>query len=171
MACPPIPPRLFALALATIFLSACRNVSTRELRDSEGRTFVAECDRRGNCKLERRSHQPQSDAKAGLALYAPGRVVGICDVADGADPESPSDCRPLICENDESCPPAHDLPHGSCLDGVCIDASNELSVPDAVMLCLAGTGLGRTRPEQIERFAMAQNCGTPCAIPKPCRQL
>jgi hypothetical protein len=38
------------------------------------------------------------------------------------------------------------------------------------MLCLAGTGLGRETPAQVERYALALNCGNPCRIPTPCAQ-
>jgi hypothetical protein len=38
------------------------------------------------------------------------------------------------------------------------------------MLCLSGTGLGRETPAQIERYALALNCGSPCKIPAPCAQ-
>ena len=34
------------------------------------------------------------------------------------------------------------------------------------MLCLSGTGLGRETPRQIERYALALNCGKPCPCPR-----
>jgi hypothetical protein len=38
------------------------------------------------------------------------------------------------------------------------------------MLCLAGTGKPGNTPLQVQRYAMALNCGSPCKVPAPCRQ-
>lgn len=154
-----------------VFASACNRTSELVLRDTEGRTFSAACQPSGACKLGRNDGKSAAADKTALALHAPGRLVGICDVAPGSSPSQPSDCRALVCEGDRDCPPAHGLKQGHCLNGFCVDPSNPVSVPDAVMLCLAGTGLGRQTASQVERFALAQNCGSPCIIPRPCRQL
>jgi hypothetical protein len=156
--------------IAVVAATACRGPSQRTLTDTEGRTFTASCDREGRCKLERKSSQSPSPDKSELALHAPGRVVGICDVAEGAQPSADSDCRPLTCKADADCPPARGLDHGTCSNALCIEPSGSVNVSDAVMLCLAGTGLGRSAPNQVDRYAMALNCGTPCRVPAPCRQ-
>jgi hypothetical protein len=162
--------RQTGLALLCL-LAACSRSSEVVLRDTEGRTFAATCEPSGACKLARKTGKSASEDQPELALYAPGRVVGICDVAAGAAPALPSDCRPLACQRDEDCPPGHGLPHGHCVSSICIEPSNAVAIADAVMLCLAGTGLGRETASQVERFALAQNCGNPCVIPRPCRQL
>jgi hypothetical protein len=59
---------------------------------------------------------------------------------------------------------------GQCLHHRCSDPAAALSVQDSIMLCLAGTGLGRETPAQIERYALALNCGSPCTVPAPCQQ-
>jgi hypothetical protein len=63
------------------------------------------------------------------------------------------------------------MKEGQCVHGRCSDPAEAISVQDAILLCLAGTGTGRETPAQIERYALALNCGTPCRIPAPCQQL
>jgi hypothetical protein len=162
--------RQTSLALLWL-LAGCSRSSELVLRDTEGRTFAATCEPSGACKLTRKTGKSLREDQSELALYMPGRVVGICDVAAGAAPTLPSDCRPLSCQGDDDCPPGHGLARGHCLSGICIEPANAVAVADAVMLCLAGTGLGRESASQVERFALAQNCGNPCVIPRPCRQL
>jgi hypothetical protein len=53
------------------------------------------------------------------------------------------------------------LAHGTCIDGLCTEPANGIGVADAVMLCLAGTGWGRDSPVQVDRYALAMNCGSP----------
>ncbi|HXK20411.1 MAG TPA: hypothetical protein VNG33_21525, partial [Polyangiaceae bacterium] len=96
---------------------------------------------------------------------------GVCDVKGDEPPQGPFDCRPLNCESDADCPPLHGMKDGQCLHARCSDPAEAVSVQDSVMLCLAGTGLGRDTPAQIDRYALALNCGTPCKIPAPCQQL
>ena len=163
--------RLLLLLAFALTLAACRRISQRTLTDTEGRTFAAECDREGACKLQRKSGDSVSADKPELAIHSPGRLVAICDVAPGAEPAVTSDCRPLVCKTDAECPPSHGIKDGSCVSGVCTEPAHEIGVDDAVLLCLAGTGLGRSAPAQVARYAMALNCGTPCRIPAPCRQL
>lgn len=151
--------------------TGCRSISQRTLTDTEGRTFAAECDREGSCKLKQISGEDAPSGKPALALSATGRLLGMCNVsAEGAAPEGPADCRALECESDADCPPSHGQKDGSCLNELCIVPTLEPSVSDAVMMCLAGTGLGRNKPNQVGLFAMALNCGSPCVVPKPCRQ-
>jgi hypothetical protein len=151
---------------------ACRGQSQRqlELTDTEGRTFAAGCDREGRCKLERKSGSPVSPDRPELVLQSPGLVVAICDVAPATQQGADSDCRPLTCKTDAECPPSSRGGDGTCINGLCIEPSGAIGVADAVMLCLAGTGLGRSKPNQVDRYAMALNCGTPCRVPAPCRQ-
>lgn len=144
----------------------CRNVSKRTLSDTEGRELVARCDRDGVCELELTKGARAPD-KTGLAIWAPGRLVGLCDTVGEKPPDAAPDCRALVCKSDESCPPAHGLKHGTCINGLCVEPANPVQVEDAVMLCLAGTGLGTTKPD---RLALALNCGSPCRVPEVCRQ-
>lgn len=163
-------PICLVMLASSLFISAsCRRISERTLRDTEGRTFSAECDREQSCKFTQTGGPKRSD-KTALALHSKGRLIGICDVAPGAELEGPADCRPLECADDADCPPGHGLRDGQCLNGLCSDPANQLTTSDAVMLCLAGTGTGRATPRQVERYALALNCGTPCKIPAPCKQ-
>lgn len=149
----------------SIALPACQG-KPRTYRDTEGRSFSARCDRERNCKIELVSGDHALDKK-GFAFYAPGNLVGICDVAEGKPPDSPSDCRALECKTDLECPPGHGLDHGTCINGLCRETTANIATEDAVMMCLAGTGLGTTKPD---RLAMGLNCGAPCRVPSVCRQ-
>ena len=156
--------------LAVFFLlAACNKNGPRLLRDSEGRTFEATCTDKGPCKFSQKSG-PQRVEKRTQTLMIGSRLVGLCDVKEGEPPENPSDCRPLSCASDQDCPPLHGMKDGQCLNKRCSDPAEAISVQDSIMLCLAGTGLGRETPEQVERYAMAINCGSPCKIPAPCAQ-
>ncbi len=161
---------LVLVALSLVVSAGCRRISQRTLTDSEGRSFQAECDREARCKLVRTRGDSVSPDKSEHALHSPGLLMAICDVVPGSEPSVSSDCRPLVCQSDEQCPPSHGLRHGSCSNGLCIEPAHDVSVDDAVMLCLAGTGLGRSEPRQVDRYAMALNCGSPCRVPAPCRQ-
>lgn len=151
--------RALLLAALGALCAGCSHPKTLQLSDTEGRSFSAHCSTDTGCRLD----------KKGVALRVTGRVVGICDAPSGHSPTA-SDCRPLTCKTDTDCPPRHNLPHGTCLDGLCIEPAHSINVDDAVMLCLAGTGLGRSSAEQVQRYALAQNCGSPCRVPAPCRQ-
>lgn len=154
-----------------LLLAACHKADAgRTLRDSEGRTFSANCPPEGECKLQQKSG-PQRVEKPSQVLLVGSRLVGVCDVKEGEPPQGPMDCRPLVCEADADCPPAHGSKDGHCLNKRCSDPAGPIGVQDSIMLCLSGTGLGHDKQEQIERYAMALNCGKPCAIPKPCPQL
>ncbi len=158
------------LAMALIASSSCRRVSERTLKDTEGRELTATCDRQQRCALVRAAGPEAPPGLPHLVLHTPGRLVGLCDSASSAPPKDPWDCRPLVCRSDADCPPQHDAKDGKCLNGWCTDPANAVSVPDAVMLCLAGTGLGKNTKEQHNLYAMALNCGTPCTVPRTCRQ-
>lgn len=156
--------------VAVIFVAfACQHSGPRRLRDSEGRTFEATCPKEGACKLVQKSGPKRVD-KPAQALLVGSRLVGVCDVVDGAAPQGPFECRPLGCESDADCPPLHGMKDGQCLNRHCSDPAEAISAQDSIMLCLAGTGLGRETPAQIERYALALNCGTPCKVPAPCAQ-
>jgi hypothetical protein len=157
---------LFALFAAP----GCKGKAERTLTDTEQRTFTARCEGDKGCAIEQRSGPPAAPAKTEIVLRAPGRLIGICNARDGAEPESPADCRALVCESSQDCPPAQGLDHGECLNGLCIEPAHGIGPSDAVLLCLAGTGLGRETARQVERYALALNCGSPCKIPSPCRQ-
>jgi hypothetical protein len=161
---------LVVLAAVMLTTVSCRRVSERTLRDTEGRTLEARCDREQGCTLKAGAGQKADAQQVELALRATGRLVGVCSVGPASEPKSPSDCRALVCSGDADCPPAHGSKDGHCVNGLCVEPSGVLGTDDAVMLCLAGTGLGRESPEQVSRFAMALNCGSPCKIPSVCRQ-
>jgi hypothetical protein len=158
-----------ALAMST-GMAGCKSVSERPLTDTEGRTFSARCERSGACTFTQTSGARREGAKSAQALLQTGRLVGICDVEPGQAPGAPSDCRALVCQTDADCPPDHGLKDGQCLNALCADPAQPLNSSDSVMLCLAGAGLGRDQPRQIERFALGLNCGSPCKVPAPCRQ-
>jgi len=160
--------RLSTLAVI-LLLGACNKAGPRIVRDSERRTFEATCDGQAPCKFSQKSG-PQRIEKATQTLMLGSRLVGICDVKEGEAPQYPFDCRPLSCDSDSDCPPLHGMKDGQCLNKHCADPAEPIGVQDSIMLCLAGTGLGRETPEQIERYALALNCGNPCKIPAPCGQ-
>jgi hypothetical protein len=156
--------------LVSFFAFGCDRGMDRIVRDSEGRKLSVRCDGDGRCSFEQQSGPRRSDDRNALALDVPGRLVAICDVRPGSGADSPGDCRPLLCADDGECPL---LPGGAkshCLDGHCSDAARPFSTADAVMLCLAGTGFGRSSPKQVERYALGLNCGSPCELPAPCKR-
>jgi hypothetical protein len=132
------------------------------LKDSEGRTYSAECSDDGCKVLGTAEPLPH-------ALLSQSRIVAVCEAAEQASANGKS-CRPLVCDNDSQCPPAHGIRHGTCVSGVCTEPANPISVTDAVLLCLAGTGWSFGSPLQVQRYALAMNCGSPCRVPSPCRQ-
>jgi hypothetical protein len=189
---PPLPStpvlQFVLTAWLTMLAASCRNRSEQTIIDSEGRSFLSRCSADRICELTQQSGPvarpaaeaavPQPDksgpktpgATAVLRLHSTGRVFGVCGpVASDAEP-APSDCRPVVCESDADCPAAEGLRTGVCISRLCTEPSHAINVDDSVMLCLAGTGLGTRTAIQVERLALGLNCGTPCRIPKPCRQ-
>jgi hypothetical protein len=160
--------RLSTLAVLLLF-TGCHKAGPRRVRDSEGRVFEATCPEKSPCTFAQKSG-PQRVEKPAQALMLGSRLVGICDVKEGEGPQYPFDCRPLNCEADADCPPLHGMKDGQCLNRRCSDPAEAVGVQDSIMLCLSGTGLGRETPAQIERYALALNCGNPCKIPAPCAQ-
>jgi hypothetical protein len=161
---------IFCALLSLPGAFGCKSVSERQLADTEGRVFSASCERSGACAFTQTSGARRQDGKTGQALLQTGRLIGMCDVEPGQAPGSPSDCRALVCRSDSDCPPGHGMKDGQCLNALCADPAQPLNSSDSVMLCLAGSGLGRAEPRQVERFALGFNCGTPCKVPAPCRQ-
>jgi hypothetical protein len=152
-----------------VLLSGCHKSAPRMVKDSEGRAFEATCPEQAPCQFTQKSG-PQRIEKPAQALMVGSRLVGICDVKEGEGPQYPFDCRPLSCQADADCPPLHSMKDGQCLNHHCSDPAEAIGVQDSIMLCLAGTGLGRETQAQIDRYALALNCGTPCKIPSPCAQ-
>lgn len=159
--------RIGAAALLGLCLGvACKSKPTLMVSDTEGRRFEARC-KKDQCELTQVAG-PRADTST-TELRTLGRTVAACDGPPGAAPSN-WDCRVLVCQGDAECPPEHGLAHGQCLSGLCSDAANVIGIDDAVALCLAGTGLGRSAPAQVDRYALGMNCGQPCVVPKPCRQ-
>jgi len=152
-----------------LLLAGCHKAGPRVVRDSEGRSFEATCPAQGPCRFEQKSG-PLRVEKPAQTLMLGSRLVGICDVKEGEGPQYPFDCRPLNCNSDPDCPPLHGMKDGQCLNHHCADPAEAVGVQDSIMLCLSGTGLGRETQAQVDRYAMALNCGNPCKIPAPCPQ-
>jgi len=156
---------LFALLVLASSLG-CSRGGELTLSDTEARRFAAKCSGEGQCELT----QQEGPHGGPVNLVARGRLMAVCPTSEGGGQVSAGDCRPLVCSGDASCPPAKGLDHGTCVNGLCVEPSHELGPDDSVMLCMAGTGLGRSAPAQVERFALGLNCGTPCRVPRTCRQ-
>lgn len=140
------------------------------VKDSEGRAFAVRCDgAQTPCTLSPAAGVKLADG-ARVVLKAEARVVGACDALGEEAEVHPADCRPLLCERDADCPPLHGPGTGACIGKLCVDPAHAIGPNDAVMLCLAGTGVGHATPRQIERYALGLNCGVPCVVPSPCRQ-
>lgn len=170
---------VFAAGLSALAVS-CRGRTEQTIQDSDGRSFLSLCSSDRICALSQMAGPGATgamEAKAAKAkssqvikLRTTGRLVGVCGpVPTGTEP-SISDCRPVVCEGDSNCPASEGLDQGVCINGLCTEPSHPINSDDSVMLCLAGTGVGARSAEQIERLALGLNCGTPCRIPKPCRQ-
>jgi hypothetical protein len=158
---------ILALMLCAFGLGAGCRRGPLHLKDSEGRAYSATCKDNG-CSIASPNAEPGSSREH--VLFKTGRLVGICEVPRGGTPKAANACRPLVCEADDNCPPTQGLGHGTCVNHLCIEPSGRVDVADAVMLCLAGTGWGHASRVQVERYALALNCGSPCRIPAPCRQ-
>jgi hypothetical protein len=156
--------------LSGLWLSCDPSTTKLQFSDTEQRRFEVSCNKgKEDCSYRRVTGRAVSEDKQEVELSTAGRVVGVCDVSASNGP-LPGDCRAIVCKADEHCPPLHRLETGHCLNGLCISPENDLSPSDAVMLCLAGSGLGRNAPKQVARYAMGLNCGKPCKIPTLCRQ-
>jgi len=138
------------------------------VRDTEGRRFSVRC----AANVESCAVEPITAAaparRTRAVLSAGGRLLGVCDAAEAGGAAHPADCRALVCDTDADCPPLPALEAGACVGGSCVNPASALVSQDAIMLCLAGTGPGHEKPNQVERYALALNCGEPCVVPAPC---
>ena len=155
---------MLALCVASI---ACRHPTSLALHDTESREFSARLDETPVTDLTL-SGVPEGSSH--YELRRSGRLVATCPKRAGAAGNVVTQCRPLVCTTDSQCPPAHGLKQGTCVNGLCIEPSQNLVADDAIMLCLSGTGADYGSPLQVERFALGLNCGQPCRVPSPCRQ-
>lgn len=167
---------LILLSIATWSVaSGCSKKSERlSLRDTEGRSFEAVCDRAGECSLRgsvdaNPSSPKPKGAKPSWVFLREGKLFGACDAWSGKPPDL-WDCRAIVCDSDADCPAIASVRTGMCMRGLCEDPSKTIDASDSVMLCLAGTGPGYASAAQIERYAMGKECGSPCRVPSPCRQ-
>jgi hypothetical protein len=167
-------------AVACVASAGCsRNQVKLAVRDTEDRAFQLSCPEPDKCEVSsalqpKPSSQGADGARPGFVLHQTSRLYTVCDVwleGSGSFSSNAADCRALVCKSDAECPPAKGLPHGSCASNLCIEPSGAISSEDAVVLCLAGTGVpGAASTRQIERVALGSNCGTPCRVPAVCRQ-
>lgn len=161
---------------AACLLPSCTESKKLRLTDTEGRSFTATC-QDAKCAVDS-SDSPSPTAtkppggEPAFTLHRASRFFAICDVwSQGASHAiHPADCRPLACTSDAECPPAVNLPSGTCTNGLCIEPSAAITGDDAVLLCLAGTGPPAGTNKQIERYALGNACGNPCSVPSVCRQ-
>ena len=156
----------WALWAATIPV-ACSRPEIRPLQDTEGRRFAAHMKQDEVVKV---LSTETSSEDAPFVLKRKGHLVAVCPESRPASNTAMGECRGLVCREDHDCPPAHGLKNGTCINGLCIEPSQAITPDDAIMLCLAGTGVGHSSPQQVDRFALGLNCGTPCRVPAPCRQ-
>jgi hypothetical protein len=175
-----------SLSLLLVLAGACDGSKKQTLKDTEGRHFELTCSKDRICSLSRATDQKakakSDEAKAdgdkkdeakpvSFQLRSVGRVVGVCGPLPHGQSAALPQCRPLECQQDSECPPAEGLDHGVCINRLCTEPSHAIHTEDAVLLCLAGTGTEPQTPLQAERFALGLNCGTPCTVPRVCRQL
>lgn len=158
------------VVVAPSVIIACEETLDVELKDTEGRVFAAKCDEEGNCELTQRSG-PEWPGATFYRLESPGRLVGVCSLESADEQPIGSECRALECKKNSECPPIFGMKYGSCISGLCGDARHDVNSRDAVLLCLSGLGVGDSSRGQLDRFAMAVNCGSPCTVPKVCRSL
>lgn len=169
----------WAIAVGFILvLGACAKPIRLKLRDTEGRAFEIVCANPTHCDVQSQLQAKPTPAKPegarpGFVLHPASRLYAICDTwMQGKESFSinVADCRAIQCGSDAECPFAQGLTHGTCVNQLCIEPSGAISAEDAVLLCLAGTGPPAGTTKQIERFALANNCGSPCRVPAVCRQ-
>jgi hypothetical protein len=153
--------------LLSLGATSCERAPPVAATDTEGRSFKITCPPEKSCEVA----ADAPDRPAPTVLRATGRVVGVCPRVDDPSRFHPGDCRALVCARDAQCPHPEGARAGACIGGFCVDPSHPIGSEDAIMLCLAGTGFGHDSPLQVQRFALALSCGSPCRIPKPCRQL
>lgn len=159
------------LALAAASAAGCgKKDPILRLRDSEGRKLLAKCGEEG-CVLKQQGGPTWPAGQPALLLKRTGLLVAVCNAPDGAqDVTDVRACRPLECADDRECPPEPGAPKGHCINGLCEEPAGNLTADDAIVLCLAGKGLGTGSNEQVEAHALGLNCGSPCVVPRSCKQ-
>ncbi|MBN2194281.1 MAG: hypothetical protein JW751_15800 [Polyangiaceae bacterium] len=142
------------------------------LRDTEGRSFEARCDPQRGCQVKQTGGPRDPSGRTDLVIHRQSLLTAICNVAAGVkEREDVRDCRALQCDTDRNCPPEPGGPrYGHCVDGFCVDPAGTLQADDSILYCLAGKGLGREAPNQVEAYAIGLNCGSPCTIPRICKR-
>jgi hypothetical protein len=163
----PIEAKLTFLLMVCSAIAACRRSGALQLHDTEAREFTASLEGPDVSQLKL---SPAPEASSRFELRRGGHLVAACPLLDGSVKVPITQCRALVCKADTECPPAHGLKQGTCINGLCIEPSQNLIADDAIVLCLAGTGADYASPAQIERYALGLNCGQPCRVPTPCRQ-
>ncbi len=156
-----------AIATIAVCALACSRTETIQLKDTEGRGFIAWLKESQVVRVTK-NEPPNRDEQ--FTIERKGYLVAVCPGSATSAEVPIAQCRGLVCRADQECPPAHGLKQGTCINGLCIEPSNSIGPDDAIMLCLAGTGVGDSLPSQIERFALGLNCGEPCKVPTPCKQ-
>ena len=147
--------------------ASCRGPQDLTLHDTEGREFSARLQESSVTSLTLSTAARDANR---FEIRRTSHLVAVCPTSTTSTPVAPTRCRALTCETDIQCPPAHGLKRGTCVNGLCIEPSQNLLADDAIMLCLSGTGADYSSPLQVERFALGLNCGQPCKVPTPCRQ-
>lgn len=141
----------------------CEDSAPLRLADTEGRQLSARCQPGAGCEIT------AADGTAGrLVLRAAGRVMGVCPASARQWPHP--ECRALVCSSAAECPPAEGMERGSCVSGLCIEPAHPIIQEDSVLLCMAKTGVGQGTQAQIDHFAVGLQCGSPCVVPRICRQ-
>ena len=158
---------IYGTVALVVFVFACSRSETVQLKDTEGRSFTASL-KVSEVVSATQNEPPNRDER--FTIERKGHLVAVCPGLAPSARSTIARCRALVCRTDQECPPAHGLKQGTCINGLCIEPSNSIGPDDAIMLCLAGTGVGDSSPSQIERFALGLNCGEPCKVPTPCRQ-
>jgi len=164
---------LGALVLVTPLGACGRDPSpVFALRDTEGRRFEARCDPRAGCRIQQTGGPREPGGRSGSVLHRQALLTVVCSVTPGSVArDDVRDCRALECATDRECPPEPGGPRfGHCINGLCVDPAGAVSEEDSAVLCLAGKGLGRESRAQVEAYSMGINCGSPCTVPRPCRQ-
>jgi hypothetical protein len=121
------------------FAFACSRSETVELRDTEGRGFTARLEKTEVVSVTQ--NEPPNRHER-FTIERKGYLVAVCPGSAPSARSTIAQCRALVCRTDQECPPAHGLKQGTCINGLCIEPSSSIGPNDAIMLCLAGTGVG-----------------------------
>jgi len=166
------------IALAALTIAGCsKKIAPVTATDTEGRTFDVTCTSPTACTLSSsatpKPTTPAPDgARPAFVLHQASRLYAVCEVwmQGTSSAVHLADCRPFACSSDTQCPPAKGMTQGACSGSFCIDPSAAIAPEDSVLLCLAGTGVPAGSTKQVERYALGNNCGNPCRVPRVCRQ-